>query len=340
MHRLDRATSGILILVKNFVKAQEMAARIKKHDLRKEYVCRVLGEFPLDSSRVEIVDGVPGSVSDVTDDETQQPAILVDAPLFTVSPKIGLNRVDARGKESQTTFQRLSFNGTSSVVKCIPKTGRTHQIRVHLQFLGFPIMNDRFYNCPALWGPKNGAGGDLGGKSDEQLMEDAGKIHVVENYLDAEVYAQLVQKHGKEEGEEEDCREDGKVEEEEAEKRPKKTTKNDCEDREHGDYKRAKLDDAIANLEDESLLTRNDQKLVDKTDSTESTTKGPHATAESSDYDPTCKDCIQPTRDPTPQELVMFLHALRYSGPDFDFTTPMPDWALESWNEEEDWKLF
>jgi len=60
----------------------------------------------------------------------------------------------------------------------------------------------------------------------------------------------------------------------------------------------------------------------------------------SPEYDPTCKDCVQPTRDPNTQELVMFLHALRYSGPDFDFSTPLPEWATEDWNEEDEWKLY
>merc|ERR1712142_1279064 len=206
IHRLDRATSGVLILVKNFAKTQEMAARIKNHDLRKEYVCRVMGEFPASAAESVVAStATDNSVKEVEeddddDDETRphssSPAsILVDAPLLCVSQKIGLNRVDARGKEAQTTFQRLSYNGVSSVVKCIPKTGRTHQIRVHLQYLGFPIMNDRFYNSPPLWGPKNGAGGDFGGKTDEQLLEDAARIHSVYNYLGADLYSELVQKH-------------------------------------------------------------------------------------------------------------------------------------------------
>lgn len=131
IHRLDRATSGVLILVKNFAKTQEMSQRVANHDLRKEYVCRVLGEFPVSAAEVvKTAEAKADSVSDVVDGENSIPSILVDAPLLTVSQKIGLNRVDSRGKESQTTFHRLSFNGVSSVVKCIPKTGRTHQIRV------------------------------------------------------------------------------------------------------------------------------------------------------------------------------------------------------------------
>ena len=53
-----------------------------------------------------------------------------------VSYKIGVCKVSPNGKDCYTEFERVSFNGTSSVVLCRPRTGRMHQIRVHLQFLG------------------------------------------------------------------------------------------------------------------------------------------------------------------------------------------------------------
>ena len=125
--------------MKNFAKTQEMAARIKNHDVRKEYVCRVMGEFPTSSADVRVQasgigndddEGGGGVMVGNPSGDDFPSDIVVDAPLLCVSQKIGLNRVDARGKEARTTFRRLSYNGTSSVVKCIPKTGRTHQIRV------------------------------------------------------------------------------------------------------------------------------------------------------------------------------------------------------------------
>ena len=53
-----------------------------------------------------------------------------------VSYKIGVCKVSPNGKECWTDFQRLSYNGGTSVVLCRPRTGRMHQIRVHLQYLG------------------------------------------------------------------------------------------------------------------------------------------------------------------------------------------------------------
>ena len=57
-------------------------------------------------------------------------------PIEVVSYKIGVCKVSPNGKDCYTEFERVSFNGTSSVVLCRPRTGRMHQIRVHLQFLG------------------------------------------------------------------------------------------------------------------------------------------------------------------------------------------------------------
>ena len=57
-------------------------------------------------------------------------------PIEVVSYKIGVCKVSSNGKDCHTDFQRLSYNGRTSVVLCKPRTGRMHQIRVHLQYLG------------------------------------------------------------------------------------------------------------------------------------------------------------------------------------------------------------
>lgn len=88
---------------------------------------------------------------------------MCEEPLLTVAPKVALNRVKPEGKEAKTAFHRISYDGETSIVRCRPYTGRTHQIRVHLQYLGHPIANDPLYSNEWVWGPelgKDGAGND------------------------------------------------------------------------------------------------------------------------------------------------------------------------------------
>lgn len=93
--------------------------------------------------------------------------------MLTVAPKVALNRVNPEGKEAKTSFHRISYDGETSIVRCRPYTGRTHQIRVHLQYLGHPIANDPLYSNEWVWGPelgKDGAG------NDQEIAERLGAI--------------------------------------------------------------------------------------------------------------------------------------------------------------------
>lgn len=137
-NRLDRLTSGLMFLGKNAKGADAFVQQIKDRTVRKEYIARVVGKF------------------DIGDVE-------VDKPLKTVSPKHGLNRVDFEdGKEAKTVFRRISYDPESdtSIVKCFPFTGRTHQIRVHLQYIGHPIANDPIYSNATIWGKNLGKDGE------------------------------------------------------------------------------------------------------------------------------------------------------------------------------------
>lgn len=125
-NRLDRLTSGIVLIAQRATIAAALEATMKSGLLQKSYYCRVLGIFSSEK-------------------------ITCDEPIKTYSFKLGLNKVDPDGKSASTTFERVSSDGTTSLVKCFPTTGRTHQIRVHLLHLGFPIVNDPLYKlsvCP------------------------------------------------------------------------------------------------------------------------------------------------------------------------------------------------
>ncbi len=147
-NRLDRLTSGLMIIAKTSVAFNKIAKQIREREVQKEYIARVIGEFPLGE-------------------------ITVNQPLETIDFKLTLNRTKEGGKESTTIFRRISFDGVTSIVKCKPITGRTHQIRVHLQYIGYPIANDPIYSNVNVWGPelgKNGAG------DDDEIREKLDKI--------------------------------------------------------------------------------------------------------------------------------------------------------------------
>lgn len=133
-NRLDRLTSGLMFLGKTAKGTDKFVQQIKDRTVKKEYIARVVGDFPIEE-------------------------ILVDKPLRIVSPKHCLNRVDrTNGKEAKTNFKKIAYDPetNTSIVRCVPLTGRTHQIRVHLQYIGHPIANDPIYSSDYVWGPNLG----------------------------------------------------------------------------------------------------------------------------------------------------------------------------------------
>ncbi|CAG0917437.1 unnamed protein product [Notodromas monacha] len=158
VHRLDRLTSGVLIFARKLETARMLEDQMRSRELKKEYLCKVVGKFPSN--------------------------VVCDKAIKTISHKIGLCRVADDGKKCETEFQRLTHDPETetSIVLCKPKTGRMHQIRVHLQFLGHPIVNDPLYNCSSF-GPKIGANGDFGGVTDDELIDKLIHKHNAENWL-------------------------------------------------------------------------------------------------------------------------------------------------------------
>ncbi len=195
-HRLDRLTSGLMLFGKDAAIATKLSRQLVERSVWKEYVARVVGEFPPDE-------------------------VVCEQPILGISPKLGLNRVRADGKAAKTVFKRLAYvpgkavelNSTGegeggdnearhaesghetlpnsiqnaehntqlnslgwrkpdgySIVRCRPLTGRTHQIRVHLQFLGHPIANDPIYCNQRVFGPSLGCGDAGEGAADEDVI--------------------------------------------------------------------------------------------------------------------------------------------------------------------------
>lgn len=123
VHRLDRDTSGAIIVAKNDVAHANLAALFEEKRIQKEYFAIVLG--------------VPNVDRDVVD----QP--IGHHPKFRERMTIAPN--DPEAKTAQTFFEvDERFRGFSTI-RCLPKTGRTHQIRVHLAHVGCPILCDKLY---------------------------------------------------------------------------------------------------------------------------------------------------------------------------------------------------
>ncbi|KAH9923007.1 pseudouridine synthase [Amylocystis lapponica] len=136
INRLDRLTSGLMIIPLSPAQAVILSREFAAGSIRKEYIARCKGEFP-------------------------EEEITCEEPLLTVDRQMGLNIVHPDGKPAKTLFKRLRFdaNTQTSVVRCRPLTGRSHQIRVHLQWLGYPIANDPIYSEIKIWGSQLGKGG-------------------------------------------------------------------------------------------------------------------------------------------------------------------------------------
>ncbi|TSN67133.1 RNA pseudouridylate synthase domain-containing protein 2 [Bagarius yarrelli] len=276
VHRLDRLTSGILLFARTLEMSRKLDQMVRDRQLEKKYVCRVEGEFP--------------------DNE-----VVCEEPILVVSFKVGLCRVDPKGKPSRTVFQKLSYNGRSSVVRCLPLTGRTHQIRVHLQYLGFPILNDPIYGSSA-WGPNRGKGG-LVGKNDQQLLEALIEEHRSKESLHLlDIPDEMLS--GKSDS---DANNDLTAVAEFENTVSEESTSND---------RKADLNSTQvmeSSCQNEESKTVNDTKVV---------------------RDHLCSECKIVRPDPTEKELVMYLHAFCYKGPDFEYSTQMPGWAKEDWVQD------
>lgn len=122
VHRLDKETSGLLLIAKKRSALVRLHAAMRENRIHKAYFALVKGRFPHRSHRVAV-------------------------PLRRYLTKEGERRVsvDPAGMAARTRFERVVEAGPYTLVRAILDTGRTHQIRVHLAHLGFPILGDDKY---------------------------------------------------------------------------------------------------------------------------------------------------------------------------------------------------
>lgn len=121
VHRLDRDTSGVVILAKNPATQTMLRKQFQDRKTRKTYYAIVSGE-------------------------PKHQQALIDLPIARNIKHPTTFIVDPSGKPSQTNYQVLRTNHKFSLLELKPISGRTHQLRVHLQYLGTPIYGDPIYN--------------------------------------------------------------------------------------------------------------------------------------------------------------------------------------------------
>lgn len=128
VHRLDRGTSGVIITAKNLAALKHLQKQFSQRRTKKIYQA--------------IIEGRP----------TESEAI-IDAPIARNPKRPQTFYVNSRGKAAQTNYKVLSefkrAGQTYSLVELNPTTGRTHQIRVHMKYIGHPIVGDRIYGHDA-----------------------------------------------------------------------------------------------------------------------------------------------------------------------------------------------
>lgn len=119
--RLDRDTSGLIIIGKNQYAHMELSKDMQENKISKRYIAIVHGELKEDEGTI-------------------------DLPIYRPEVEGTLKRIiDDRGQRSITHYKVLEKINGYSVVECLLETGRTHQIRVHLSHLGCPIVGDSLY---------------------------------------------------------------------------------------------------------------------------------------------------------------------------------------------------
>lgn len=125
VHRLDCDTSGIMVFAQTKAAQKHLGQQFERRHTKKTYIARVAGEVAAKSGTIAL-------------------------PLVVDWPNRPLQHVNfVHGKQAVTEWRRGAVEGGATRMRLTPLTGRSHQLRVHMQALGHPILGDPFYSSDA-----------------------------------------------------------------------------------------------------------------------------------------------------------------------------------------------
>ena len=120
INRLDRDTTGIVLIAKNAYSANELSKQLREKEIKKTYLAICNGKLP-------------------------EAYGVIEAPISRESKSVIKRSVSPDGQYAKTEYEVLKHENGYSLVKVFPKTGRTHQIRVHFAYVGNPLYSDFIY---------------------------------------------------------------------------------------------------------------------------------------------------------------------------------------------------
>jgi 23S rRNA pseudouridine1911/1915/1917 synthase len=155
VHRLDRDTSGVIVVAKNDQVHDALSAQFKSRAVEKEYLA--------------IVVGAPDRDRDVIDEP------IGDHP--THREKKAIRREDASARPAVTEYEVIERFTGFAFVRARPRTGRTHQIRIHLAHVGHPVLCDRLYGGRAMLSERELCPRGITSEPAEQILLDRQALH-------------------------------------------------------------------------------------------------------------------------------------------------------------------
>ena len=128
VHRLDKDTSGVMLIAKNITALANLSEQFKSRSIKKVYLTLVRGHLKPERGVIEAPIGRDSG----------------DRKKMSVTG-------ESRGRQARTNYRVIRYVGNNSLLEITPETGRTHQIRVHLAAIGYPVVGDGTYGTKSAY---------------------------------------------------------------------------------------------------------------------------------------------------------------------------------------------